>query len=99
MLLHYNKQVQPIKTHQPPCPPNCQRNPYSTTHNELLTHTPTPSNTLPAQHSPHTVLSEYCAMADDIFPRGFRGLSEAIGCIGQGTPQLLRRVFVPNGQE
>jgi len=65
----------------------------------LFTHIPTPSNILTAQHSPHTVLSECCAMADDIFPRGFRGLSGSPGCIGQGTLQSLHKAFFPTGQE
>jgi hypothetical protein len=65
----------------------------------LFTHTPTPSNTLPAQHLQHPVLSECCAMAGDISPGGFRGLSEAPGCTGQGTLQPLHKAFVPTRQE
>jgi hypothetical protein len=65
----------------------------------LFTHTLTPSNTLPAQHLQHPVLSECCAMADDISPGGFRGLSEAPGCTGQGTLQPLHRASVPTVPE
>jgi len=65
----------------------------------LFTHTPTPSNILPTQHLQHPVLSECCAMAGDISHGGFRGLSEAPGCTGQGTLQPLHRASVPTVPE
>jgi len=98
LLLQYNKQVQPIKTHLPEkdinhlAPKAVDRTALPATINcSLIPH----SNTLAAQHSQHPVLSKCSATADDISPRAFRGLSGAPGCIGKGTHQPLRKASVP----